>query len=242
MLLAVTDECDHEAIFTSFRTRRSARRWQAIREAYIDRHADQLFAQMLDESGDLRFDKVFIAAHLGDLTGPAGDAALRGAIRVSGPGSRDLRCASLLALAKRVGPEATPDLFLGLTMSDAVVKDYAVIGLAGAGVADDEGWAQVLGYLRSVLRRKGRAHPQSEVAFALAYLAQHVSNPSRRSELVAFIRAHWDALDEAAWFAQHWPDAGPGGPDPDAVAIPDRAAIRAWAREPLFGPLGVPTG
>ena len=76
---------------------------------------------------------------------------------MTGPGSRDLRCASLLALAKRIGTQATPDLLVGLTVSDAAVKDYAVIGLAGAG-ADDQAWKQVLGYLRSVLRRKRRAH------------------------------------------------------------------------------------
>jgi hypothetical protein len=77
---------------------------------------------------------------------------------------------------------------------------------------------------------------------ALAYLAQQVTDHSRRSERVAFIRGHWDALDEADWFAQLWPDASPDGPDPDAVPSPDRASIQAWAREPLIRPLGVPTG
>jgi hypothetical protein len=237
----VNDTCHHEAIFTAFSSRRITRREQAIRDAYIDDHADQLLAQMLDESADRAFDKVVIAAHLGDLTGAEGDDALRRATRVSGAVSRDLRCASLLALAKRVGTHATPDLLAGLSASDAVVKDYAVVGLAGTGGGDDNAWRQVFGYLRSVLRRKRRAHGQSEVALALAYLAQHVADPSRRSELVAFIRGHWDALDEADWFAQYWPDASPGGPDLDAVPSPDRAAIQAWAREPLFRPLGVPT-
>src|SRR4051794_19000843 len=114
MLRGVSDECDHDAIFTAFSSRRSARRQEAIRDAYSDVHADQLLAQMLDEPGDLVFDKVVIAAHLGDLPGAAGDDALRRAIRTSGPGSRDLRCASLLALAKRLGGEATPDLLAGL--------------------------------------------------------------------------------------------------------------------------------
>ena len=238
----MTDECDHDAILAAFSSRRGARRQQAVRDAYIDVHADQLLAHMLEESSDLTFDKVVIAAHLGDLTGATGDAALRGAIRVSGPGTRDLRCASLLALAKRAGAQATPDLLAGLTASDAVVKDYAVIGLAGAGAADDQAWQQVLKYLRSVLRRKRRMHGRSEVAYALAYLAQHVSDASRRSELVAFIRQHWDALDEAEWFARLWPDASPDGPDLGTVASPDGAEIRAWARDPLFVPLGVPTG
>ncbi|MCM4082187.1 hypothetical protein [Paractinoplanes hotanensis] len=234
----MSDECHHETIFTAFRSRRSARREEAIRDAYIDPHADQLLAQMLDESAD--FDKVAIAAHLGDLTGAVEDDALRRATRVSGRGSRDLCCASLLALAKRLGTQATPDLLAGLAGPDAAVKDYAVIGLAGAG--NNDAWKQVFGYLRSVLRRKRRAHGQSEVAFALAYLAQHLADPSCRSELVAFIRGHWDALDEAGWFAQLWPEASPDGPHLDSVADPDRESIQAWAREPLFRPLGVPKG
>jgi hypothetical protein len=238
----VSDECDHEAIFAAFSSRRIARREHAIRDAYLDMHADQLLAQMLDESADVAFDKVVIAAHLGDLMGAVGDDALRRAIRVSGPGTRDLRCASLLALAKRLGAEATPDLLAGLAESDAAVKDYAVIGLAGAGAGDEGAWRQVFGYLRSVLRRKRRAHGQSEAGFALAYLAQHVADPTRRSELVAFVREHWDALDEADWFAQLWPDARPDGPDLDAVQSPDPSSIQAWAREPLLRPLGVPTG
>ncbi|MDN5759290.1 MAG: hypothetical protein L0H59_12290 [Tomitella sp.] len=237
----MSDTCHHEAIFTAFSSRRIAHRARAVRDAYIDDHADPLLAQMLDESNDLAFGKVVIAAHLGDLTGAAGDDALRRAIRVSGPGSRDLRCASLLALAKRVGTQATPDLLAGLAASDAAVKRYAVIGLAGTGGGDDNAWKQVFAYLRSVLRRKRRAHGQSEVALALAYLAQHVADPSRRFELVAFIRGNWDALDEADWFAQLWSDASPGGPDLDAVPSPNHAAIQAWAREPLFRPLGVPT-
>jgi hypothetical protein len=234
----VSSGCDHEAILAAFTSRRSASRAQAVRAAYLDVHADQLLSRMLDDSDDLSFDSVAIAAHLGDLTGARGDAALRRAIRVSGPGSRDLRCASLLALAKRLGPSATPDLLVGLTASDAAVKDYSVIGLAGAG--DDRAWAPVLEYLRAVLRRKRRAQGQSEVSMAVAYLAQHASDPSRRSELVAFIRRHWDAIDEVEWFARLWPAAAPYGPNLEAVPAPDSAALRTWARSPLFTPLGVP--
>ncbi len=236
----MSSDCDHEAIFAAFNSRRSASRRQAIREAYIDLHADPLLSQMLDQSDDLVYDKLTIAAHLGDLTGASGDAALRRAIRTSGPGSRDLRCASLLALAKRVGVLATPDLLVGLAAADAAVKDYAVIGLAGAG--DDEAWVQVREYLRAVLRRKRRAHGQSEVTTALAYLARHASDASRRSELVAFIRRNWEAIDEAEWFAHLWPDADPDGPNVDAVTAPDGAAIQDWVRQPLFRPLGMPGG
>lgn len=235
----MSDACDHEAIFTAARSRRSAHRARALRDAYVDPHADELLSQMLDESDDLVFAKPFIAAHLGDIAGANGDAALRRAIRLSGPGSRDVRCASLLALAKRTGALATPDLIDGLSVPDAAVKDYAVIGLAGAG--DDQAWAQVLGYLRSVLRRKRRAYGRSQVAYALAYLARHVTDRPRRSELVAFVRKHWDAIDEAEWFARLWPEAAPDGPHLDAVQAPSGEAIQAWARESLFRPLGVPS-
>ena len=195
---------------------------------------------MLDESDDLVFAKPVIAAHLGDLAGAPGDAALRRATRVSGPRSRDVRCASLLALAKRMGALATPVLVDGLTVPDAAVKDYAVIGLAGAG--DDQAFEQVLGHLRAVLRRKRKGPSQVQVvAYALAYLARHVSDRTRRSELVAFVREHWDAIDQAEWFAELWPEAAPGGPDPDAVQAPTEAAIHEWVRSGLFRSLGAPS-
>lgn len=234
----MTTGCNHEAIIAAFNTRRTARQSQAITDAYIDIHADDLLARMLDTSDDLVFARPHIAAHLGDFTGSAGDAALRRAIAVTGPGSRDLRCASLLALAKRCGAQATPDLLSGLASGDAFVKDYAVIGLAGAG--DDRAWEQVLDYLRSVLRRKRRASGKSEVSIAVAYLAQYVADSHRRALLVGFIRKHWAAINEDDWFARHWPDARPDGPVVAAVPAPDHDAIRAWARDPLFRPRGLP--
>ena len=193
---------------------------------------------MLDESDDLVFAKPVLAAHLGDLTGAQGEAALRRAIRLSGPGSRDVRCAALLALAKRVGAPATPDLVDGLATSDAAVKDYAVIGLAGAG--DDRAFEQVLQHLRNVLRRRGSGRSPGVTAYALAYLARHASEGARRSELVAFVRKHWDAIDHADWFAELWPEAAPGGPAPDAVRAPQQEAIRAWVHDGLFRPLPPP--
>lgn len=133
MLPHVTGTCEHAAILTGARSRRSALRSRAIHDAYLDPHADELLSQILDESDDPVYAKPTTAAHLGDFAGPHGDAALRRAIGLTGPGSRDVRCAALLALAKRVGPLATPHLVEGLRASDAVVKDYAVIGLAGVG-------------------------------------------------------------------------------------------------------------
>lgn len=233
---SVSDACNHGATLAAARSRRSADRARAVHEAVVDPHADELLAEMLDESGDLVYAKPLIAAHLGDLAGPQGDAALRRAIRVSGPGTRDVRCASLLALAKRTGALATPDLVEGLAVPDATVKYYAIIGLAGAG--DDQAWDQALGYLRSVLRRARRDHGRSQAAYALAYLARHVADGPRRRELAVFVRKHWDAIDEGAWFEALWPEAAPSGPALDAVPAPSGEAIQAWARESLFRPLG----
>ena len=44
----------------------------------------------------------------------------------------------------------------------------------------------------------------------------------------------------ASRFSPFWPDAGPDGPADDAVSPPDREAIRAWVREPLFRRVGPP--
>src|SRR3712207_1944556 len=80
----VSDACDHQAILTAARSRRSALRSRATHDAYEDTHADELLARMLDESDDLVFAMPVIAAHLGDLDGSQGDAALRRAARLSG--------------------------------------------------------------------------------------------------------------------------------------------------------------
>jgi len=227
--------CDHERILTLFASRRSADRSQAIADAYADPHADSLLSDMLERSKDTTFDKVVIAAYLGDLRGDDGVAVLRRTADTVGPGSRDLRCASVLALAKRCGRDATPWLRYALASSDGAVKDYAIIGLAGAG--DDDAWDEVFGQLRALLRRRRRAQGQSEVAMAIAYLAQHLDDAARRRTLVEFIRKHWVTIKEAEWFDAHWPEARPEGPAADLVGAPDAERIRAWAREPLFTPL-----
>jgi hypothetical protein len=234
----VPQECDHDRILALFASRRGRDRDQAVFDAYVDRHADELLAQMMDASVNASYDKLIIAAHLGDLHGEAGSAALRRAITVTGPGTRDLRCASLLALAKREGAAASPELRSALGNGDGTVKDYAVIGLAGAG--DGTAWDEVFARLPALLKRSRRASGQSEVEMALAYLAQHLDQ-QRQAQLVLFVRKRWLAINEADWFREHWPDARPAGPPTDAVRGPDPAAVRAWAQSPLFRSRGIPT-
>jgi len=232
----VSEECDHERILALLGSRWARDRGKGVLDAFLDPHADALLAEMLDAAKD-SFDKATIAGVLGDFKGDAGSAALRRATEVTGPGTRDLRCVALLALAKRDGEAASPQLRAALARKDAVVKDYAVIGLAGAG--DDSAWDEVFDRLPALLKRAQRALP-SEVAMALAYLAQHLDQP-RQERLVRFVRRHWLAIREVGWFKRYWPDAGPDGPPIDAVNVPDTAGLRAWARSPLFEPVGAPT-
>jgi hypothetical protein len=233
----VSDPCEHEGLFVLFGSRKWNDRQRAVVGALSDPHADALLAQMLDAA---RYsDNVEIAAQLGDLRGDAGTAALRRAVSATGPQTRDLRCAALLALAKRCGPDATPWLRDALEARDSAVKDYAIIGLAGAG--DDRAWNQVADRLRTLVRRASKTEwPASEVLMAFAYLARHLgANTERRRELVNLVRKNWSTrrVDEQHWFDRYWPDAAPGGPSAENVGPPDADAIQAWARDPLFGPV-----
>jgi hypothetical protein len=84
--------------------------------------------------------KVMAVAALGDAQGDQGSAALRGLLAVP-QRSVDLRCAALLALAKRDGADASDVLAAHLTHTPAAVPQYAIIGLAAVG--DDRAWSAV---------------------------------------------------------------------------------------------------
>jgi hypothetical protein len=71
---------------------------------------------------------------------------------------------------------------------------------------------------------------------ALSYQAQHVSDPRRKSELVAFIRRRGPLSTKSSGSRDSGP--APDGPTLDVVSVPGAAAIPAWARDPLFRPLG----
>jgi hypothetical protein len=180
--------------------------------------------------------RVMIAAALGDMRGDAGSEALRKAI--DGPGaSRDLRCAGLLALAKRCGASASADFARHLASSDSAVKRYAMHCLAGAG--DDRAWDHALKRLDQIVDRpRINANDPSEVAIAIGYLARHVlaTGSSRSTTLITWIRDHWDVLtgDERRWLGKHWPGCAPTGGEPAAVPPADAEAIRQSVRGPLF--------
>jgi hypothetical protein len=215
-----------------------SRRWREAEDALAEAVVagalgDHLLADLL-RTGD-RYQRQAAAGALGDLQGDEGMSALREAIQASGPGSRDLRSAALLALAKRCGEEATPDLVTALSARDGVVKDYAVIGLAGA--ADGRAWPEVFERLVLQLRRPSMTLDHTEVLVATAYLVQHLDGDSERLiRLVTALRSQWARMnqEETAWFDSFWPDARPTGPDAADVRTPDPKAVRAWARQPFF--------
>lgn len=178
-----------------------------------------------------RWRQVMVVAAMGNLTGSRGSAVLGQALTVTGPGSRDLRCAALWALAKREGEAATGDLVRTLTESrDGVVRAYAVTALAGVG--DDRGWEPVLSWLRKFLARpsRGPTFPPL-VPVAVAYLMRPSSaDPARTARVVRLLREKWDALDvdEREWLSQLWPQAHPDGPRVEEVEPPDPVVLEGW--------------
>jgi hypothetical protein len=229
---------EKEAGQGGLRERLRSRRWD-VREAAVDEakrlgaEGDTLLSDLLVEQP-----RADVAAVLGDLQGNSGAVALRSVLAVTGSGSRDIRCAALLSLAKRCGEDATPDLVAALTSRDGTVKDYAVIGLAGAG--DGRAWSQVFERLGLLLGRESRQLGQSAVLVAVAYLVQHLDGDGgHRGVLVDLLRKRWHRMndEELVWFSDFWPDAGPQGPPPALVAIPEPDRVRAWVRHPLFDPL-----
>jgi hypothetical protein len=191
--------------------------------------------------------QVMVAAALGDAQGEQGIAALRNLLAVP-PRSVDLRCAALLALAKRAGIEASDVLAAHVTRVPAAVAEYAVIGLAAVG--DDRAWSEVHTLLRRQLDRPPPVvqpreitpgNSQFHVLVTIAYLVRHLSgSPARRiPALVAALRSRFDRLYkvEQDWLSAHWPDITPDGPRPDQVTPPQPAAFRNLVHAThLFGP------
>jgi hypothetical protein len=208
----------------------------ALRECYHAGDAgDAALAEALPNVTKDR--RVAIAAALGDMgSHAAGDDALRTAI-ASPDASRDLRCAGVLALAKRCGASASADFARSLGSSDSVVKDYAMHCLAGAG--DDRAWDQALKRLKQIIGKPtNQRDDPSQVTTTIAYLARHVlaAGSDRSIALVRFVREHWAELtaSERLWLETHWPACAPNGGDVASIAPPEAEAIRQSIRGPLL--------
>jgi hypothetical protein len=232
---------------TSLGERLRHRNWQVFDEAVRDAVAEgepgeAELVMALADSPETR--QVAIVAALGDTRGDTAPAALR---KVLSSTKRDVLCAALLALAKRSGPAASADLASALAGRDSAVKNYAMLGLAGAG--DDRAWEAAFNRLKQLLRRPGSPPSlksqflsvQSPVAAAICYLGRHLDGQggSRTIRLVQELRGHWAQVGsgEQGWLAEVWPTCAPGGPDGADVPEPDGQRLQQWIRDPLFRPL-----
>ena len=209
---------------------------------------DDLVSQLDHARGSRR---VLLAAALGDSEGASGPARLRLLLRETRPGTSDLRCAVLLALAKRCKEEAHEDYVAALDSTDAGTREYAVLALSAYG--RDGVWdAMADRLIKRLKRRNRRGSTPSTTLLMITYLIRHATSPERVTALIEILRRHWagldpgtvaddDALDwrglrqNAAWVQDYWPEAAPGGPPPDQVAVPNISAIELWVRkEPIF--------
>ena len=220
-------------------------------------------AEMAAALPDLpRSRRLTVVAALGDAQGEAGPQALRRVL--ADPATNpDTRCAALLALAKRDGVAASPELAAHLGHRSHAVRSYAMRGLAVVG--DDRAWTAAARYLRRLLNRPvptdvalhaplvNRPVPMVDppdmpsvsamfqAMVTIVYLVRHLDDPAgaRRRELVTLVRGRFDRLcrPEREFLIRYWPGCQPGGPDPGHLENPDPAPFRAWARDPLFGPV-----
>jgi hypothetical protein len=177
--------------------------------------------------------RVVLAAALGDLRAPGpGDAALRDSLAATGPGTQDLRCASVVALTKRLGADATPDLCAALVQRDTGVREYAIVGLAAVG--GPGAWPDVLAWLQS--RRAPSRGSEPPTRAAVHYLLRHLPGRSaeERTDLVRALRKVWVVLEQdgvTGWLSSVWPGIEPGSPTQGEPAAPDAGE---WSRIPLF--------
>lgn len=173
------------------------------------------------------FDRVPIAAALGDCVGENGIPELRAAFKQTGPGTVDLRCASLAALAKRCGVAATPDLIVGLQDRNGAVKDVAVLWLARVG--DSSAWEPAIEQLSRWLKKPTKfAYAPVDPRVALVCFLLVHGNSQQTEELSTLIHSAWPRLSPSVQsdISTLWP-AMPDSPR-RAEGSPDAAAVRSW--------------
>jgi hypothetical protein len=93
-----------------------------------------------------------VVAALGDAQGDLGTPALQ-RVLAGQSAPVDLRCAALLAVAKRAGVEASDVLAPHVAHRDEAVRRYAMHALAVVG--DDRAWPAVFAELARILNRPG---------------------------------------------------------------------------------------
>ncbi|MBN1091563.1 hypothetical protein JKP75_02600 [Blastococcus sp. TML/M2B] len=230
-----------EEIASGLRSSRTSTFEAAVRAAVeLGAEGDRLLAGL---DGLRGWRPVVVVAALGEVDGPHGGAVLRRAIASRGRGTSDLRCAALLALAKREKASASAELSEAVGDADAAVRDYAVMSLAAVG--DGRAWYAVLARLTATLGRTRKTEAGddlSPVVLAVVYLLRHVGEDDGQAEaVVSLLRRRWSRLTdrERRWFGQHWPAVVPGSSGAGEPALPDPAALQRWLLDdPLFaGPV-----
>lgn len=198
------------------RSRKESTFNEALARAISDGEAGE--AALVSALGDLTgWRRVPIAAALAHCEGPAGPPALVAALATRGPHSRDLRCASIKALASRCKGKSALDIAKALTQDDPVVRRYAESALAG--IPDAPQWFEILLWFKvqleeSVVGKRER----SWVVSTVAYLTRHA--PQEGDELrllVSMLRDGWSRFTSAEreWLTKTWPEIA-SGPAPDS--------------------------
>jgi hypothetical protein len=149
-----------------------------------------------------------------------------------GRGTSDLRCAVLLALAKREKAGASEALSEVVDDANAAIREYAVMGLAAVG--DGRAWDSVLVRLTAMLARTRATQAGddlSPVVLAVIYLLRHVAEGDGRAEaVVSLLRRRWPRLTEREqrWFGEHWPAVALGPAAVEAPELPYPATLQRW--------------
>jgi hypothetical protein len=198
---------------------------QAVEEiALSGPEATELLAQEMRRRTESS-ERLYLAAALGYGSGRAGVEELRTATKETGPHTMDLRCAALLALAKRIGSDATDDLALALSDKTGAVREYPMMCLAAVG--NESARQAASAQLRSWLKRPGR-HQRGEID-AVIYLL--------RSNVLDQVIELQDLLNECEprmnsgvrdRLAQLWPEALIGVPITEDDLCRVRANAWSW--------------
>ena len=167
-------------------------------------------------------ERLYLAAILGDASGDAGIAELRECAHHTGPHTVDLRCASLVALTKRLGPEATPILQSALSDRNGIVRQYALTCLAAFG--DPSAWEAAFAELRRKLQmarktRDGKAREPSAVYYLI-----RTGGPDEWQRLGTLLTESWERLLPSfqADLLAFWPTLTTG----DSMGEPDQNSMR----------------
>lgn len=182
------------------------------------------------------YGQVLIAAALGRSQGTQGIDELREAVRASGRGLSDLRCASLFALTRRCHEKASGDLADALLDRDPSLKSYAILGLAAYG--DDRAWEAAYLRLLTLFRRPKRIEsiPPDEV-LAVCYLGIHASNAARVRRLGQALCEYWEKLNPEirTHIQKLWPEVCDLKADISDLRPPNGQRMRKWVLGlPLF--------